>query len=164
MTDDRRGSESSWWGRVCRTLYANPLFKPFLSSTRGRRGLVIGYVMILVAFPLASWLTGSVIAVAVIALPYVIATLMIAVATGGVLDKPMRRLDERQRQVRQTIFADPYATGAALGLAGGLVIAFSLQAEDALALGVFMFVFGMLFGLPSMLYAWSIQDVDDEDQ
>lgn len=140
------------------------MFKPLLSSRRGRRGVVIGYAMVLFAFPLVSWLTGSVVAVAVLALPYVVVTLMIAVATGGVLDKPIRRLDERQRQARQTLFPDPYATGAALGLAGGLIIAFSLQAEDAVAMGVFMFVFGMLFGLPSMLYAWTIPDFDDEDQ
>lgn len=140
------------------------MFRPFVSSRPGRRGLVIGYLMVLVAFPVAGWLTESVVAVAVLGLLYVVATLMIAVATGGVLDKPIRRLDERQRQVRQSLFTDPYATGAALGLAGGLIIAFSLQAEDALALGVFMFVFGLLFGLPSMLYAWSIPDFDDEDQ
>lgn len=157
-----RGSKG--WVRMCRALYDNPIFKPLVSNRPGRRVLVVCYATVLVAFPVVAWLTGSALAVAVVALPYLVGTLMIAVATGGVLDKPIRRLDERQRQIRRTLFADPYSTGAALGLAGGLIIAFSLQAEDALVLGIFMFVFGLLFGLPTMLYAWSIQDLDDEDQ
>lgn len=164
VTGHRADTKGSRWRRVCRILFNNPLFKPMVSSRKRRRRLAVGYGLILIAFPLVAWLTGSLLAVAVVSLLYLLGTLMIAVATGGILDKPIRILDERQRQARWSLFGDPYATGASLGVAGGLIIAFSLQAEDALALGIFMFVFGFLFGLPAMLYTWSIPDADDEDE
>lgn len=152
------------WGRLCGFFYRSRILKPLVATRRGRRNLVIANAVVLLTFTLATWSTGSVWGVIVLIPIYFAVTLTIGVATGGVLDKPMRSLDERQRQARRSLFSDPYATGAALGLVGGLVIAFSLQAEDALALGVFMTVFGALFGLPSMLMAWSTPEVDDEDE
>ena len=164
VTEGRRDTKSALWSRLCGFFFRSKLLRPLVSTRTGRRSVVVGNGLTLLGFTLGAWLTGSAGAVAALVAPYLVFTLAIAVATGGVLDKPIRYLDERQRQARRSLFGDPYATGAALGLAGGLLIAFSLQAEDALALGVFMSVFGAVFGLPSMVYAWSIPDVDDEDE
>jgi len=35
-------------------------------------------------------------------------------------NQPLRSLDERQLHLRRSLFREPYATGASLGLAGGL--------------------------------------------
>lgn len=164
VTERRSETKSALWSRLCGFFFRSRLLKPFVSTRKGRRSVVVGNGLILLGFTLAAWLTGSVGAVAALVPLFLVGTLAIAVATGGVLDKPMRYLDERQQLARRSQFGDPYSTGAALGLAGGLLIAFSLQGEDALTLGVFMSVFGAVFGLPSMVYAWSIPDVDDEDE
>ena len=164
VTEGRRATKSALWRRLCGFFFRSRLLKPLVSTQRGRRNVVLGNALILSSFTLGAWLTGSVGAVVALVPLYLLATLAMAVATSGVLDKPIRYLDERQRQARRSLFSDPYSTGAALGLAGGLLIAFSLRAEDPLTLGVFMTVFGALFGLPSMIYSWSIPDVDDEDE
>lgn len=154
----------SRWSRICRLLYHSRLLGPLLATSSRRRVLVVLYAAVLAAFPVAAWSTGGMWSVALVGVLYLIGTLLVAVATSGVLDKPMRYLDERQQHVRRSLFRDPYPTGVALGLAGGMIIALSLDASDPVALGVFMFVFGLLFGLPSMLFAWSLSDPDDEDE
>ncbi len=158
-----QGAKRSVWGKVCKFIFSNPVTSPLVSSQARRRVLVFGFVLVLIAFPLAGWLSGSLWAVALVGLLYAAGSLLMAAATQGMLDRPLRALDERQRHVRRSLFREPYMTGAALGIAGGLVIALALQADDALSMGLLLAVFGFVFGLPAMVLAWNLaDDVDDE--
>lgn len=150
--------------RMCRGLYHNRLVAPFVDSRPRRRALVVAYGLSLAAFPLAGLLIGQMWAIAIVGLVYFVGSLMLAVATNGVADKPMRFLDERQRHMRRTLFGDPYVVGVSIGLVGGLLVGLALDASVPVSLGVFMAIFGAAFGLPSMIYAWSLPDLDDEDQ
>jgi hypothetical protein len=96
-------------------------------------------------------------------IPYAAGSVLLAAATGGVLDRPMGSLDERQRHLRRTLFREPYQTGAALGLVGGLVVAVALRAGEGVMLGLLLLVVGVVFGLPSMVLAWRLPDGIDDD-
>jgi hypothetical protein len=139
-----------------------PALEP-LRARRGRRQLVVAYVVVLLSGPAVGWVTASMGPVLPLAILYLVGAVLLGVATGGVLDRPIRSLDERQQQVRLTLVPDPYVTGATLGLLGGLLVALAVTAGDGPMLGLLLLAGGGLYGLPAMLLAWKLPDrVDDE--
>src|SRR5262252_1484092 len=138
----------SWWSAACRVVHASRVMTPFRSRA-GRRRLVGLFLLVLAAFPILGWLTDQAWVVALNLVPYAIGSVLLGVATQGMLDRPVRSLDERQVHLRRGLFREPYHTGAVLGLAGGLVVAAAARLGDAPRLGLFLLVVGFVFGLPS---------------
>jgi hypothetical protein len=154
--------KASWTG-ACRLLRDSRMMAPFRSRA-GRQRLVGLYLLVLAAPPVVGWLAGQLWVVLLLLLPYAVGSLLLAVATQGLLDRPLRSLDERQLHLRRSLFREPYVTGASLGLAGGLVVAVATQADDALMMGLLLAVFGLVFGTPSMVLAWRIPvDLADDE-
>jgi hypothetical protein len=144
-------------------LHDSRVMAPFRSRA-GRRRAVGLYLLVLAAVPVVGWLAGQLWVVLLLLIPYAVGSLLLAVATQGLLDRPLRSLDERQLDLRRSLFREPYATGASLGLAGGLVVAVATLAEPALAMGLLVAVFGLVFGLPSMVLAWRMPaDLADDE-
>lgn len=147
---------------LCRALFADARFAS-LKVRRRRRRLAVAFTAVLGGFPLVGWLTGELWPVMVWMIPYLAGAVVLSVATQGLLDRPRSALDERQLETRRSIFPEPYFTGAGLGLAGGLLAATATTAPEGVMAGTFMAVVGLVFGLPSIVLAWSLPDeVDDE--
>lgn len=153
----------SLFGSLCGRLGRSRVVQWFSTRTR-RRGLVVGFGAILAAFPIAGWLIDQMWVTMLVLIPYMGGSLLLAATGQYLLDRPLRSLDERQRQVRQSIFASPYAVGAAVGLAGGLVLARALDAQsEASTMGWTLVVIGFVVGLPSMMLVWKLPEpIDDE--
>lgn len=149
------------WVAVCRWLYSDPAFEVF-RSRRPRRGLVGALLLVLAAFPVVGWVTDQTWAVMLVLIPFAAASLLVGAATQGLLDHPLGSLDERQVHVRRTIFREPYMTGAALGLAGGLTIAVATRVDEGLGMGLVLVALGVVMGVPSMVLAWTMPDEDDD--
>jgi hypothetical protein len=163
MTTERLMYQKAWWARACRRLHDSRMMAPFRSRA-GRHRLVGLYLTVLAALPVMGWLTGQLWVVLLLLIPYAIGSLLLGIATQGLLDRSLRSLDERQVHVRRTLFREPYATGASLGLVGGLVVAVATMAEEALAMGLVVAVLGLLYGVPPMVLAWRMpaNPADDE--
>jgi len=153
MTSERLTYQKAWWARTCRRLHDSRMMAPFQSRT-GRHRLVGLYLITLAALPVMGWLTGQLWVVLLLLIPYATGSLLLGIATQGLLDRPLRSLDERQVHLRRSLFRDPYTTGATLGLVGGLVVAVATLADDTLLLGLLVAVLGLLYGAPSMVLAW----------
>lgn len=150
------------WARACHALAGHPVFGIF-GSRRNRRLLVIGFALVLAAMPLVGWLTDRVWAVLVLFVPFAIGALVLAGANHGLFDRPVSRLDERERQLRQSIFGDPYAVGATFGLLAGMATVAALDRSDAVMMGILVPVVSGLYLIPGMVLAWKTPDeVDDE--
>jgi hypothetical protein len=163
MAAEELTPRKAWWTGACRVLHDSRMMGPFRSRA-GRRRLAGLYLLLLAAVPLVGWLAGRLWVVLLLLIPYAVGSLLLAVATQGLLDRPLRSLDERQLDLRRSLFREPYATGASLGLAGGLVVAVATLAEPALAMGLLVAVFGLVFGLPSMVLAWRMPaDLADDE-
>ncbi|MBO3745227.1 hypothetical protein J5X84_04040 [Streptosporangiaceae bacterium NEAU-GS5] len=163
MTTMKVTHQAAWWPGACRKLHDSRMMAPFRSRA-GRRRLVGLYLMVLVALPVAGWLTDQVWVTALLFIPYAVVTLLLAIATEGLLNRPLGSLDERQVNLRRSLFREPYGAGVGLGLAGGLVVAVATLADEALMMGLVIAVLGLLFGLPLMMLAWRMpaNPVDDE--
>ena len=61
---------------------------------------------------------------ALLFIPYAVVTVLLAIATQGLLNRPLGSLDEQQVHVRRSLFREPYGAGVGLGLVGGLVVSF----------------------------------------
>jgi hypothetical protein len=152
-----------WWTGTCRKLHESRIMAPFRSRA-GRHRLVGLYVTVLAALPVVGWLIGQLWVVPLLLIPYAVGSLLLAVTTQGLLNRPLKSLDERQLHQRRSLFREPYATGASLGLVGGLVLAVATRADDALMMGLLLTVFGLVYGLPSMVLAWRMPaDLTDNE-
>lgn len=155
--------EGGWLTRMCRTVFGHGRFAP-LRTRSGRRWLSIAYLAVTFAFPLVGYAVGEVWAVLAVLLAFAVTSILMTGATGAMFDKPLSRLDERERHVRQTVFANPYFVGGAVGLAGGLIVAWALNQPEPVTAGWFLGVNAFVFGLPSVVVCWTLPDeVDDED-
>lgn len=162
MSTTQTSISRSAWARLCRVLSHHPLFRPFRIQ-RNRRLLVIGYILVLAAMPLVGWLTDQVWAVLVLFIPFALGGILLGGANQGLLDRPIHRLDERERQLRQTIFSDGFSVGATAGLLSGMVAMVAFDQSDALMMGLLVAALSGLFLLPAMVLAWRMPDeVDDE--
>jgi hypothetical protein len=157
MTTERIAHQIAWWTRACRRLHDSRITAPFRSRT-GRQRLVGLYLVVLAALPVMGWLTGQLWAVLLLLVPYAIGSLLLGIATQGLLDRPLRSLDERQVYLRRSLFREPYTTGASLGLVGGLVVAVATLADEALMMGLVVTVLGLVYGVPSMALAWRMPE------
>jgi hypothetical protein len=155
--------QKAWWTGACRVLRDSRMMAPFRSHA-GRRRLVGLYLMVLAALPVVGWITGQLWVVLLLLIPYAVGSLLLGVTTQGLLDRPLRSLDERQLHLRRSLFREPYATGAGFGLVGGLLVAVATRAEPALMMGLVVAVFGLIYGLPSMVLAWRMPvDLNDDE-
>lgn len=162
MTAEGFAHRKVWW-TGCRVLRDSRMMAPFRSRA-GRHRLVGLYLLVLAAPPAVGWLAGQLWAVLLLLIPYAVGSLLLAVTTQGLLDRPLRSLDERQLHLRRSLFREPYVTGATLGLAGGLVVAGATLADDALMMGLLLAVFGLVYGMPSMVLAWRMPaDLADDE-
>lgn len=155
-------ARKTWAARACRTVHESPLMAPFQSRT-GRHRLVGLFLVVLAAFPVLGWVTDRSWLVALAMIPFAALSVLLAVATQGMLDKPLSSLDERQAMLRQNLFREPYITGVSLGLAGGLIVAVAARLNEATMLGLVLVVLGFVFILPSMVLAWRLPDDVDDD-
>jgi hypothetical protein len=163
MTTEEFTHRTAWWTGACRMLRESRMMAPFRSRT-GRHRLVGLYLLVLAALPVVGWLAGQLWMVLLLLIPYAVGSLLLAVTTQGLLDRPLRSLDERQLVLRRSLFREPYVTGASLGLAGGLVVAVATLTELALMMGLLVAVFGLVYGLPSMVLAWRMPaDLADDE-
>lgn len=153
----------SMWRRVCATVFSHPSLRR-LRTRRARRWLVGGVVLALIAMPLAGWLSGELWPVLGLMLPWALLSVALAASLEGLFDRPLSKLDERQRHLRQTVFREPYMFGATLGLAGGLMVAVALTLSEGLSLGVMLAVVGTITLLPSMAVAWRLPDEVDHGE
>jgi hypothetical protein len=163
MTTERFTHQKAWWTGACRRLHDSPVTAPFRSRA-GRHRLVGLYLMVLAALPVVAWLTGQLWVALLMLIPYAVGSLLLGITTQGLLDRPLRSLDERQVYLRRSLFHEPYATGASLGLIGGLVVAVATLADEALMMGLIVAVLGLLYGMPSIVLAWRMpaNPTDDE--
>jgi hypothetical protein len=163
MTTAKFTHRATWWTGACRKLHDSWMMAPFRSRA-GRHRLVGLYLMVLVALPVVGWLTSRLWVTALLFIPYAVVTLLLAIATQGLLNRPLGSLDERQVHLRRSLFREPYGAGVGLGLVGGLVVAVATLADEALMMGLVIAVLGLLFGLPLMVLAWRMpaNDTDDE--
>jgi hypothetical protein len=163
MTAEEFTHRKAWWTGTCRVLHDSRMMAPFRSRA-GRHRLVGLYLLVLAALPVVGWLAGQLWVALLLLIPYAVGSLLLAVATRGLLDRPLRSLDERQLHLRRSQFREPYTTGATLGLAGGLVVAVATLADDALTMGLLLAVFGLVYGIPSMVLAWRMPaDLADDE-
>jgi hypothetical protein len=163
MMADEVTHQKAWWTGTCRMLRDSPIMAPFRLRA-GRHRLVGLYLTMLAALPVVGWLTGPLWVAPLLLIPYAVGSLLLAVTTQGLMDRPLRSLDERQLHLRRSLFREPYATGASLGLAGGIVVALATRADDALMMGLLLAVFGLVYGLPSMVLAWRMPADLTEDE
>lgn len=147
---------------LCRRFYENPRFE-VLRTTRNRRRIVALYVLSLAALPATAWATGQFWAVMVSFALWQFAVLALGLATRGLTEKPMKYLDERERHARQSMFREPYWVGAIAGLGGGLVMADSFNASEAMSTALFFLVFGVLWGLPNTAMALRLPEEESDD-
>lgn len=152
----------SRWKAACRWLVASEAFAP-LRMRLPRRLLALAFLAVLAAFPLVGWATGAMWPVLLLMAPYLALAVLLAAATQGILDRPFARLDEREASQRRSLFREPYITGASLGMVSGLLMAAAFSAEDALLMGAVLALMGFLYGLPSVVLAWTLPD-DDPDE
>ncbi|MDH3681208.1 MAG: hypothetical protein OEV40_14815 [Acidimicrobiia bacterium] len=131
-----------------------------LQNRQRRRGLATAFLALLAAFPLVGWMTGRMWPVLVLLAPYAALSVLLAAATYGIMDRPLRGLDERELEQRRSLFREPYVTGTSLGIVGGLVMAAGLGAEDGLMMGTLLAVVGLLYGLPSLVFTWTLPNDD----
>lgn len=150
------------WSRLCHALAGHRAVGP-LRVRRNRRILVVAWVAVLAAMPVVGWLTDRVWAVLALFIPFAAGAFLVAGANHGVLDRPLSRLDERERQVRQSIFGDPYAVGATFGLLAGMATIAALGRSDALMMGVLVPAVSGLYLVPGMVLAWRTPDEVDDD-
>jgi hypothetical protein len=163
MTASQLTRRKTWWTSACRRLCDSPLMAPFRSRA-GRHRLVGLFLIALAALPVAGWLTGQLWVVLLLLIPYGVGSVLLAVTTQGLLDRPLSSLDERELHQRRSILREPYGTGATIGLTGGLLVALATLADDALMMGAFVAVIGLVYGLPSMLLAWRMPaDLNDDE-
>ena len=163
MTAEEFTHRKAWWTGACRMLRESRMMTPFRS--RAGRQRVVGLYLLALAAPLVvGWLTGQLWVVLLLLIPYAVGSLLLAVTTQGLLDRPLRSLDERQLHLRRSLFREPYVTGATVGLAGGLAVAVATLADDALTMGLLVAVFGLVYGIPSMVLAWRMPaDLADDE-
>lgn len=146
---------------ACRVLFGHPLVRWF-NSRRRRRGLVGGYVLLLALFPTVTSMTDQLWPAMVLLLPVVIASFLLGGVTDGLFDRPLSTLDERQRHLRHTVFANPYFTGASVGIAAGLVVAAALGSDQSANTGWSVAMLMLVFILPTIVLAWKLPaEVDD---
>ncbi len=164
MTTEAVTLHRTWWTRLCRRLYDSWMMAPFRSRA-GRHQLVGLYLVVLAALPAAGWLTGQLWVVALLMIPYAVGSVLLAIATQGLLDRRLRSLDERQVHLRRSLFREPYTTGASFGLVGGLVeVIATMTDNEGLMMGLIVGVFGLLYGIPSMVLAWRMPaDLTDDE-
>lgn len=163
MTTEKLTHQATWWTAACRKLHDSRMMAPFRSRV-GRRRLVGLYFLVLVALPVGGWLTNQLWVTALLFVPYAGVTLLLAIATQGLLNRPLGSLDEQQVHLRRSLFREPYGAGVSLGLVGGLVVAMATLADEALMMGLVVADLGLLFGLPLMVLAWRMpaNPTDDE--
>jgi hypothetical protein len=163
MTTARFTHQATWWAAACRKLHDSSMMAPFRSRA-GRRWLVGMYLVVLVALPVGGWLTSELWVPAVLLIPYAGMTLLLAIATQGLLNRPLGSLDEQQVHLRRSLFREPYGVGVSLGLVGGLAVAVATMADEALAMGLVVAVLGLLFGLPLIVLAWRMPASPTDDE
>ncbi len=162
MTEPAITNAPSAWARLCRALAHHPAFAPFRTQ-RNRRLLVVGYALLLVAMPIVGWITDQLWAVLLLFLPFAVGGILLGGANQGLLDRPLSRLDEREREIRQNIFREPYGVGATFGLVAGMIAMASFGQSDAKMMGILVPTMSGLFLIPAMVLAWRTPDeVDDE--
>jgi hypothetical protein len=163
MTTENFVHQTTWWTGTCRKLNDSWMMAPFRSRA-GRRRLVGLYFMVLVALPVAGWLTDQLWVTALLFIPYAAVTLLLSVSTQGLLNRPLGALDEQQLHLRRSLFREPYGVGVSLGLVGGIVVAVATLFDEALMMGLVVAVLGLLFGLPLMVLGWRMpaDPTDDE--
>src|SRR4051812_8776933 len=105
MATEARTHHKARWTQVCRMLGNSRMMAPFRSRA-GRHRLVGLYLLVLAALPVVGWLAGQLWMVLLLLIPYVIGSLLLAVATQGMLDRPLRSLDERQLHLRRSVFRE----------------------------------------------------------
>ncbi len=160
-SSSNRGAVKRWLAPFYRSVCT--VSAPLRVSQRARRALVAVYAAVLAAFPLLGIWTGEMAFVLIMFAPFVAASLLLAGSTHGLLDRPQHALDERQLNVRRTIFREPYLTGVAVGLAGGVAVTMATRASDPVMMGWMLLVASAPYGLPSMLLAWRMPDDPDDD-
>lgn len=153
---------TSAWARLCRALAHHPAFRLF-RTRRNRRLLVVGYLLVLVSMPLVGWVTDQLWPVLLLFVPFALGGLLLGGANQGLLDRPLSRLDEREQQIRRTIFQEPYGVGATFGLLAGMIVMLAFDQPDPLMMGILVPTMSGLFLVPAVVLAWRSPDrIDDE--
>lgn len=146
---------------VCRALFDHPAVR-WLRTRRRRRALVVGNVVMLALLPAAGLAFDRAWPVIALFVPAFAATLLLAGAIDFLFDRPPASLDERQREVRDTVFDHPYVIGASVGLLAGMVVQGSFARNTGAAVGLAVAVTLAAYLLPSLVLAWRLPDeVDD---
>jgi len=157
MTSTHR---SGFQRRAFSSLCNLPGVRWFRTRTR-RRALVAVAEVALGAFAAAAMMDAGLVAIGLSGLIVAIATIAVGGATYGLADLPMRSLDEQQRHMRLSMFSDPYAVGATVGVAGGMLIGANLGGERELVIVPF---FIAIFALPAYVLAWKLPDEAADDE
>jgi hypothetical protein len=146
--------------RIYRSVCNIPIFRTLRTRSR-RRGLVILVIGSLALFAWAIVTEASRWPLAASALPAVISLLAIGTATYGLADRSIGSLDEQQRHMRLSLFSDPFAAGAVIGMAGGVGSMIAVErGYDLLGAPIV----ALVFAVPALVMAWKLPDelVDDE--
>lgn len=134
----------------------------WINSRARRRGLVVAATLSIANLLSLTWRSPRIDLLVVGSFLLMGATLIsVGVATFGMADIPLRRLDEQQRQMRLSLFPDPYVVGANIGLLGGLLSARAISDDRDLFLAPIVV---SIFALPALVMAWKLPDnvADDE--
>lgn len=148
---------------TCRLVFDRLPVAWFATRTR-RRGLVAAYVVLLASVPALGWMTGSSWPVVALVGPLALAMLLLGAVTGGLFDRPAHSLDERERQVRDTVFPNPHLVGTGSGILAGLVIAASFGSDDPALAGLAVVISAAVFMVPTTVLAWRLPTAPDDGE
>ena len=138
-----------------------PIYRMINSQPR-RRGWVAATVLALFALIGVSWFypkQGVLMVVAFLALAFFM--IGVGAVTYGMADVSMKRLDEQQRSMRLSLFPDPYMVGALAGLLGGMVMVSVMNTDRDLVMSPIIIA---IFGLPALVMAWKLPDMETDDE
>jgi len=141
------------WSRICRSRTTARL-----RPRRFRRALVISSILILGAMPLVGWLTGEIALAAMLLVPYMAVNILLAASTGGLFERRMSSLDERERMLRLTVFREPYIVGVTIGILVGWIGLGGLSSDEGWLNGLVLAVLSSAYLIPTKVLAWNIPD------
>ncbi len=134
-------------------------------TRRYRRSVALSYVGTLGALMLLTGLVDNYWLAAPLVLLYMVTTFFLYRSVHGITETSTRELDERQVELRNGAYRNAYWAGVMIAFIGGIFVSRIVDWDTAFELGLFVAVWGMLSGLPTLLLAWTQpSDFVDEEE
>ena len=125
---------------------------------RMRRRLVLCFIGLVVLQPVLLAATAHPLSIVAILLPFIFVMGSLNASIRGMTELRARDLDEREGQVRNSVYARLYWPGLLLGMASAYMMATLGKGSSLILAGSGLSLFFIALALPTLWLAWTLPD------